>query len=94
MAITLSTEVENRIATKVQSGLYANADDVLREALHLLDARDQSRQNELADLRQDIAIGVSQLDRGEYHLFDDKTLEKIKEEGRKRLANYLGKDAT
>lgn len=89
MPISLSTEVENRITAKVQSGLYASADEVLREALQLLENRDENHQMELAGLCQEIAIGVGQLDRGEYTLFDEKTLATIKEEGRKRLAGNL-----
>lgn len=36
MEITLSTEQESLVAEKVRSGQYANADDVMRDALQAL----------------------------------------------------------
>jgi len=57
MSIHLSRELEAEIDAKVRSGAYRSADDVVREGLGLIDAREE--------LRQAIAAGAAQLDRGE-----------------------------
>ncbi len=57
MAIHLDKELEAEIDAKVRSGAYRSADDVIREGLGLIDAREE--------LRQAIAAGAAQLDRGE-----------------------------
>ena len=50
---------------KVESGLYASASEVVREALRLLDERDR-----LIHLRQDIRLGLDELDQGQHRPFD------------------------
>jgi antitoxin ParD1/3/4 len=57
MAIHLNKELETEIDAKVRSGAYQSADDVIREGLELINAREE--------LRQAIAAGAAQLDRGE-----------------------------
>lgn len=57
MAIYLNEELESEIAAKVRSGAYRSADDVIREGLDLINAREE--------LRQAIAAGAAQLDRRE-----------------------------
>jgi antitoxin ParD1/3/4 len=57
MALHLAKELEAKIDAKVRSGAYRSADDVIREGLGLIDAREE--------LRQAIAAGAAQLDRGE-----------------------------
>ena len=57
MAIQLNRELEAEIDAKVRSGAYRSADDVIREGLGLINAREE--------LRQTIAAGAAQLDRGE-----------------------------
>lgn len=57
MAIQLNQELEAEIDAKVRSGAYRSAEDVIREGLELIDAREE--------LRQAIAQGAAQLDRGE-----------------------------
>jgi putative addiction module CopG family antidote len=53
MQVTLNKELETFIAEKVQNGGYANADEVVREALRDLKAKDDSAEvdsQELAEL--------------------------------------------
>lgn len=38
MHVSLTPELENRVKAKVQSGLYNNASDVVREALRFMDS--------------------------------------------------------
>lgn len=41
MSVQIADDVETIIREKVESGLYPSADEVLREALRLLDERDR-----------------------------------------------------
>src|SRR3712207_4188716 len=43
MSIQLTADVETIVRQKVESGLYPSADQVLREALRLLDEQDRLR---------------------------------------------------
>ncbi len=81
MNVSLTPELERMIAERVASGRYASASEVVRDALRLLDERDRLNQ-----LRQDVRLGLDQLDQGRHRPFDDQTLERIKSEGRKRAA--------
>ncbi len=81
MNVSLTRELEKIVDGKVASGRYASASEVIREALRLLEERDQFK-----DLREQVRLGLEQLDRGRRRPFDDRTLERIKSHGRKRLA--------
>lgn len=61
MNVSLTPQLEQLIQRKVESGSYNNASDVVREALRLLDARDQ----ELSWPRQKMADAAEQVRRGE-----------------------------
>lgn len=66
MHISLTTELEARIKAKVESGLYNNASEVIREALRFMDTHeDWIHQVQLALLRDQLKIGTDQLDNGE-----------------------------
>jgi len=80
MNISLPPQLENLVKNKVESGLYSSASEVLREALQLLEERDQLDKLRFEALRSDIQKG---LDSGEATPLD---IEAIKERGRERLA--------
>ena len=65
MKISLTPELERRIAEKVESGLYTTASEVVREGLRLLFSLDESREQRTERLRADIQIGLESLERGE-----------------------------
>ena len=65
MNVSLTPALEKLIQTKVSTGLYNSASEVIREALRLLDEQDRLRRIRLGDLKQEIAIGINQADRGE-----------------------------
>jgi len=46
------------IRTKIDSGMYSSASEVVREALRLLDEHDQMRNKRLETLRKDIDDGI------------------------------------
>jgi antitoxin ParD1/3/4 len=61
MHISLTPELEQAVKSKVASGLYNNASEVIREALRL--AMKQEAENEW--LKREAAIGFAQLEAGE-----------------------------
>jgi antitoxin ParD1/3/4 len=65
MNVSLTPELEELIAQKVQSGCYTSASEVIREALRLLKEHDELRQRRLAAIGKKIDRGLAQLDRGE-----------------------------
>lgn len=65
MNVSLTPELERRIAEKIDSGLYTSASEVIREGLRLLFETEELRERRLGQLRADIRRGLDQLDRGE-----------------------------
>ena len=65
MNIILKPEQEQLIQAKVNSGKYTTVDQVITEALQLLDQRDKHYQKWVEDTRKKVAVGLAQLDRGE-----------------------------
>jgi antitoxin ParD1/3/4 len=65
MHIALPKDVEELIARKEAAGESETPGDLLIHAVYLLDAHDRVRQQQLEELRREIAIGIEQCDRGE-----------------------------
>ena len=65
ITISLPPELEKLINEKVQSGEYASANEVISESLRLLEEQEELRRIKHEALRQEIAKGIEQLDRGE-----------------------------
>ena len=72
-------DLEKFITDQVKRGAYADASGVINDALEAL--REQLQDAE--DLRQEVAMGLEQAERGE---FVDFTAEDVKAEGRRILA--------
>ncbi|WP_020508052.1 type II toxin-antitoxin system ParD family antitoxin [Lamprocystis purpurea] len=84
MNISLTPHLEELVKGKVESGLYNSVSEVMRDALRLLEERDQLRDLRLEELRRDIQKGI---DSGEATPLD---IQEIKARGRKRLAAEQG----
>jgi antitoxin ParD1/3/4 len=78
MNINLTPQLEALVRQKVASGLYTSASEVVREALRLMDEKDQLLSAKLDQLRQDIREG---LDSGPATPWDP---DEIKRQGRAR----------
>lgn len=66
MHVSLTPELEARIKTKVESGLYNNASEVIREALRFMDAHEEwVNEIKTALLRKQLKAGADQIDAGE-----------------------------
>ena len=65
MNVSLTPELEKFIADKVSTGTYQSASEVVREGLRLLIEKDEVRRHQMDRLRQDIQVGLDQLDAGQ-----------------------------
>jgi antitoxin ParD1/3/4 len=63
--LTITSEHEQLIQNHLDTGRYANAEEVLAIALQLLTRLDTEHQTWIEETRQQIAIGIAELDRGE-----------------------------
>ena len=66
MNISLTPTLEKFVQDKVATGLYNSVSEVIREALRLLAAKEGISQSRIAQLNQDIEVGLSDLEQGNY----------------------------
>ena len=64
MNIHLTPELEQLVQGKVQSGRYNSASEVVREALRLMEERDQFIVPRREEIRKKIAQGLASLQQG------------------------------
>jgi antitoxin ParD1/3/4 len=65
MNISLTKELEAFVTSKVGSGRYLSASEVVRAGLRLLEHEEELLELQRIELRKAIAVGVAQLERGE-----------------------------
>jgi putative addiction module CopG family antidote len=87
MEIVLAPEIEEAIRQKVERGDYNSASDMVNVAVsRLLDQEEE----DIEELRQEIAIGLEEFQRGEYQTYDRTSLKTLRDEiienGKKLLA--------
>jgi antitoxin ParD1/3/4 len=66
MNVSLTPQLDRFIVDKVSSGRYTSASEVIREALRLMEERDQTRNAQLAAFNQELNQRIHSLDRGEH----------------------------
>lgn len=88
MNVSLTPELEQFVQTKVQSGRYNSASEVVREALRLLDDHERARAAQLAEFNQELGRRLASPDRGEGADPTEvrKSLQRKSEERRNRRA--------
>lgn len=64
MNVHLTPELEQMVLRKVQTGRYNSASEVMREALRLMEERDQLKATQKEELRKKIEAGLKSLDEG------------------------------
>lgn len=75
MHVSLTPELESRVKSKVKSGMYNNASEVIQEALRFMDTHEEwIHEIKLARLREQLKIGTDQLDRGEGIAIESKAV--------------------
>ena len=66
MNISLTPALEKLVQQKVQSGLYNNASEVIREALRLMKETDEIRRAKLKKLKAALAAGEADVASGRF----------------------------
>jgi len=64
MNVHLTPELEAMVHGKVETGRYNSASEVVREALRLMEERDQFKALHKEEIRKKIAAGLQSLDAG------------------------------
>lgn len=59
MNVNLTPQLEDLVRSKVASGLYTSASEVVREALRLMEEQDRLRDAKLEQLRSDVRQGLA-----------------------------------
>jgi antitoxin ParD1/3/4 len=72
MNVNLTPQLESMVRQKVETGLYNNASEVVREALRLMEERDRFRRLQVA-----ISRAQAQHARGEATTWTDETLAEL-----------------
>lgn len=65
MNVHLTPELERLVQKKVRSGRYNSASEVIREALRLMEQKDELRAIQIKELRTRIDRGLGEAERGE-----------------------------
>lgn len=66
MNVSLTPELDRYVAAKVETGRYSSASEVLREALRLMQERDELRAIQIAEARAKIQQGLADLASGDF----------------------------
>ena len=94
MNVDLTPELEQLVQTRVNSGRYNSASEVVREALRLLEQRDKAVTLRKGEIRSQIEEGWQSATRGEFvdgdEVFDriDAELE-VMERGRSQMRRFV-----
>ena len=65
MNVSLTPELEQFVQTKVRSGRYNSASEVVSEALRLLEEHESARAAQIAGFNEELGRRLASLDRGE-----------------------------
>ena len=65
MNVSLTPELEEFVQSKVQSGRYTSASEVVREALRLLEEHEGARATQVSAFNQELGRRLASLDRGD-----------------------------
>ena len=83
MNVNLTEELEELVRSKVASGMYGSASEVVRDALRLFAEREQLREARLAELRRKIDEGWESAERGDL-IPGEQVFAELREMSRKR----------
>jgi antitoxin ParD1/3/4 len=85
MNVNLTPQLEELVRTKVESGLYNSASEVVREALRLMDEKDRVRAAKLDQLKAEVRRGLNS---GKSQPWDAA---KVKQQARTRRSSKAAK---
>ncbi|MBW4508305.1 MAG: type II toxin-antitoxin system ParD family antitoxin [Scytonematopsis contorta HA4267-MV1] len=78
MNISLNPELEQFIQSQVANGNYNSTEEVIIAGIKLLEERESIYKGRFEELRQEIMVGVKQLERGE-RLDGKEVIEKLRQ---------------
>ncbi|NNC87594.1 MAG: type II toxin-antitoxin system ParD family antitoxin [Akkermansiaceae bacterium] len=84
MNVSLTPELERWIQSRMETGMYGSASEVVREAIRVYRAYETSRDAKLAQLRSELEVGITDLESGRSAPFSKDLVEGIKARGRAR----------
>ena len=76
--VSITPELDAFLRSRVKSGRYQTTREVVREALRLLERREQDREEAILELKAKLDRGVGQAERGEL-LDGDEVFEELRE---------------
>jgi antitoxin ParD1/3/4 len=76
--ISLTPELEEFVQSRVSSGRYQTASEVVREALRLLERHEKERDEGFERLKEKLSRGAAQAERGEL-LDGDEAFDELRE---------------
>lgn len=85
--ISLTDHHDDLIEAKIQAGEYANASEVVREGLRLIQERDQELAARVDAIRSRVAVGLEQAAHGD---FVEGSIDEIRERIRRRAEERFG----
>ena len=83
MNVSLTPELDQFVASKVSSGRYTSASEVVREGLRLLEERDQARSAQLSAFNEELGKRLESLNQGD-HIQGAEARERLEEKSRMR----------
>jgi len=83
--VSLTPELEEFVQSRVASGRYQTASEVIREGLRLLEEREQTREVALKELKAKLRRGIKEADMGEF-LEGDVVFQEIRQLSARRRA--------
>jgi len=86
MNVSLTPELEQFVQSRLASGRYQTASEVVREGLRLLEEREEARETAMNEIRAKIRRGIEQADQGKL-LDGDTVFEEIGQMSARRRAN-------
>ncbi|GAB4415585.1 MAG: hypothetical protein OHK0021_22340 [Bryobacter sp.] len=78
VSISITPELDAFLQSRVQSGRYQTTSEVVREALRLLERREQERDEAFLQLKAQLQRGASEAERGEL-LDGDQVFDELRE---------------
>jgi antitoxin ParD1/3/4 len=89
MDIRLSPELEKLVADKIASGRYASPDEVIHEALRLLEREEMSRNEKIEEFNRELQTRIASADRGQYVTAEDSRRHSQEKSASRRAALRL-----
>jgi len=71
MELSLSSDLQQFVDQQIAIGAYGTPSEVVGDALRLLRLHELQRNALIEDLREKVAVGIEQLDRGESYTADE-----------------------